>query len=164
MAMRVVEWTSESLLKAQGRFPRFMVLTGVHALVFVPCVWFAARFGDISTVAWAVSGLIVLLGPVRMYVAVRPLGGGWRALGKVLLVPVAGSLAGWGVARVITRAWTTQSRMEASAIVVTATAAFACVYGVIAFRACPPELANLWPLRWLATRREVQLEGWRGRK
>lgn len=101
MAMRVVEWPSENLIKAQGRFRVILNLAISNAAVFFVLVGLAATWGGAIAIAWAVAICLTLFSPLRIYVAIRALGGGWNDIRKIFLVPVATGALTFGMAALL---------------------------------------------------------------
>ncbi|HZZ86332.1 MAG TPA: oligosaccharide flippase family protein [Anaeromyxobacteraceae bacterium] len=142
MSVRIVEWTSESLLKAQGRFRTFMWLTAAHGACFVALVPVTAQRGGARAVAIAVASLLVVFGPIRMAVTLRSVGG-VRMVAQVLAVPLAGAATAAAVALAAVHWLPTSNRSQAMAALVLGVAAFGTVYGYVTRRSCPPEVSRL---------------------
>ncbi len=101
MAIRIVEWPSEILIKVRGRFRTFLIMSIANAAVFVPLVYISATRGGAVTVAISVTGLLICFGFTRLYIAIQPLGGGlrqlWTMMGPSLVSAIAASLLAFGV-------------------------------------------------------------------
>ncbi len=108
MAVRVIGSSSGSLLQAQGRFGVKLVTNAIYAVLFMALVTTAAWLGhedgesfwtraDIL-VAISASIYFVVVGPVHMYIAIRPAGGTWRDVWHVFAAPLAVSAGVVGTA------------------------------------------------------------------
>jgi PST family polysaccharide transporter len=88
-AVSIVGLSAGSLLKAEGRFRTYLVLTAISAALFVAMVWIGAVAGGVIGAAWAVAGHAVITGPLSIYTAIRPHDGGWRDTVSVYALPLA---------------------------------------------------------------------------
>lgn len=109
MAVRLVASPGGSLMQAQGRFKTYLLTNAINAVVFLGLVaagsWVGQWAldhgtqlgGDVPaavTVAAAVMLYFALIGPVFLYVAIRPGGGRWSDVGRIYGAPLlAGTLA-----------------------------------------------------------------------
>jgi hypothetical protein len=106
MAFRVVASPGGSLIQAQGRFRVIMITNVINAVVFLSLVIVGALLGTpghpnhwlrpASTVGLAVAFYFALIGPIFLYVAIRPSGGTWGDILRVYAAPMlisAGSVA-----------------------------------------------------------------------
>ncbi|RYX84572.1 hypothetical protein EON83_09490 [bacterium] len=96
MAIRVVDTTGDALLKAQGRFSTLTTLSIAQALTFAVAGYFAARLYGAVGMASAVTICIALFGPLRVYLAVKTIGG---SPGSVFGI-FGGSFALFGISQV----------------------------------------------------------------
>src|SRR5262249_55336521 len=93
MSLRLVGSPAGSLMHAQGRFKTVLILNACYAAAFLSAVTAGAYVADGTGVAIAASAYFAILGPVHMYVAIRPGGGRWRDVLDVYAVPVCASAA-----------------------------------------------------------------------
>ena len=102
MPLRLVLDISESMIKAQGRFRTFLVLTAAYAAAFLGLVYTAARVADEQNaclaVAVAVAISLLIFGPLHVYIAVRPAGAGWREVIGVYAAPGVSGIIAVGLA------------------------------------------------------------------
>jgi len=102
MPLRLVLETSESMIKAQGRFGTFVVLSAACAATFLGLVYVAARIADEQnaglTVAVAVAVSMLIFGPLHVYIAIRPAGGRWRDVLGVYAAPGVSGIIAVGLA------------------------------------------------------------------
>jgi PST family polysaccharide transporter len=90
-AFSIVGLSAGSLLKAEGRFRTYLMLTATSAALFVAMVWIGAAAGGVVGAAWAVAGHALVTGPFSIYTAIRPHQGGWRDTWAVYALPLAAS-------------------------------------------------------------------------
>lgn len=93
MALRLVGSPAGTLMYAQGRFRTVLILNTCYAVAFLSAVTVGAIVADGVGVAVGASIYFGILGPVHMYVAIRPGGGRWRDVWNVYAAPVAASIA-----------------------------------------------------------------------
>lgn len=113
MGFRVTGALGGSLMYAQGRFGRMLVLRLAYAVAFVLGVSIGAWCGDTLGVAIAVSAFFLLLGPTNLYMAIRASGGRVRDVLTVYVTPTLaaglacalGSVAGLLVPAAPARDW-----------------------------------------------------------
>jgi hypothetical protein len=122
MAVRLVASPGGSLLQAQGRFGVYTLTNGINAAFFIGLVALGAWFGQhlpperveqfprmiqyfigkelpaAVLVALAVMIYFTVIGPIFLYVAIRPGGGRWRDVWRVYASPFAASAIAIGVA------------------------------------------------------------------
>lgn len=91
MALRLVSSPAGSLFNAQGRFRTVLNIYIVYAAVFLSAVTVGAKLGSGIGVAIAASACFACLGPVYMYIAIRPGGGTWRDIRSIFVAPVVAS-------------------------------------------------------------------------
>jgi O-antigen/teichoic acid export membrane protein len=103
MAFRVVASPGGSLIQAQGRFRVILATNVINAIVFLTLVTIGALLGrdhadspnlwirPATTVGIAVALYFALIGPVFLYVAIRPSGGTWRDIARVYVAPMVAS-------------------------------------------------------------------------
>jgi PST family polysaccharide transporter len=127
MAIRIVASPGGSLIQAQGRFGVYTLTNGVNAAFFISLVALGAWLGNhlpaqrveqfpallrylLGTelpaavlVALAVTVYFTIIGPIFMYVAIRPAGGRWRDVWGVYAPPAAASAIAIGCAAVAGR-------------------------------------------------------------
>lgn len=111
MAFRVVASPGGSLIQAQGRFRVILVTNIINAIVFLGLVAAGALVGRAdstnvwinppTTVGYAVAVYFALIGPIFLYVAIRPNGGTWRDIFRVYAAPMAGSIIAVALAMLI---------------------------------------------------------------
>jgi O-antigen/teichoic acid export membrane protein len=99
MAFRVVASPGGSLIQAQGRFRVIMITNVINAVVFLSLVIAGAKLGrpddpnvwlrPASTVGVAVAIYFAIIGPIFLYVAIRPSGGTWGDIVRVYAAPLA---------------------------------------------------------------------------
>ncbi len=93
-----VRYSSDSLLKAEGRFSRYLAFTAFSAAMFMTFVFVGAKLGMAKGAALAVGTYACLSAPLGVYVATRQLGGTWRNVLKVFTGPLAAGLIATGLA------------------------------------------------------------------
>ena len=108
MAFRVVASPGGSLIQAQGRFRVILITNVINAIVFLALVTAGALVGDpkaaslwlrpATTVGIAVAFYFALIGPIFLYVAIRPSGGTWRDIFRVYAAPMLVSIAAIAIA------------------------------------------------------------------
>jgi PST family polysaccharide transporter len=118
MAVRLVASAGGSLMQAQGRFGAYLLTNAVNAVVFLSMVaggsWLgqvvrargSEAWGEVPaavTVAGAVMVYFMLIGPIFLYVAIRPGGGRWRDVGRVYIAPLLAGVLAIGAAAVVGR-------------------------------------------------------------
>jgi O-antigen/teichoic acid export membrane protein len=89
MALRLVGDVGVSLFEAHGRFGSLMWINLVYAAVFLSAALACGAAFGMMGVAFAVAGLSGLLGPIRLYLAVKPGGGRAAEVTKVFATPLA---------------------------------------------------------------------------
>jgi PST family polysaccharide transporter len=98
-------YVSDSLLKAQGRFWTLLWQWLLFAALFAALVYAGARGWGVRGAAAGVSAYSWLVGPLGIWIALRPMGGRWRDVAGVFAAPIAvggacvalAALAGWWV-------------------------------------------------------------------
>lgn len=114
MAFRVVASPGGSLIQAQGRF-RVILLTNIlNVAFFIPLVLVAALVSDpvspnwwwhpATTVGISVAVYFAIIGPIFLYVAIRPAEGTVRDLWRVYAAPMACSIVA-GAAAMYLATW-----------------------------------------------------------
>jgi PST family polysaccharide transporter len=107
MAVRLVASPGGALIQAQGRFKTYLVTNAINAAFFLGLVWLGAWLGKFAPqthlpaaryVAGAVMVYFTLIGPIFLWIAIRPGGGKWRDVWRVYFAPMAASLIAVGVA------------------------------------------------------------------
>jgi O-antigen/teichoic acid export membrane protein len=98
MAFRVVASPGGSLIQAQGRFRVILITNVINAIIFLTLVTVGAMAGrpgaanlwlrPATTVGIAVAFYFALIGPIFLYVAIRPSGGTWRDIARVYVAPM----------------------------------------------------------------------------
>jgi PST family polysaccharide transporter len=98
MAFRVVASPGGSLIQAQGRFRVILITNVINAIVFLSLVTVGALAGrpgaanlwwrPATTVGIAVAFYFALIGPIFLYIAIRPSGGTWRDIARVYVGPM----------------------------------------------------------------------------
>jgi PST family polysaccharide transporter len=117
MALQLFNMPAQSLIQAQGRFFTLLKVSIICPILFFSLIWLAAATGsrpdgqirwaalhdllfhvfnqpvDVSVVvAIGVAIYCAIIGPICLYVAIRPVGGMWRDIWPIYLRPVATSL------------------------------------------------------------------------
>ena len=118
MAVRLVASPAGSLMQAQGRFKTYLLTNAVNAMVFLALVaggavlgakyhgrvpWLAKELEAAVFVAIAVAVYFTLIGPIFMYVAIKPGGGTWRDIFRIYVPPLAASAVAIGTAILLGR-------------------------------------------------------------
>ncbi|HEV8292754.1 MAG TPA: lipopolysaccharide biosynthesis protein, partial [Tepidisphaeraceae bacterium] len=118
MAVRLVASPGGALIQAQGRFKTYLITNAINVVVFLMMVYAGSWLGKqeihhylasgnvaaasllpaARNVAAAVMGYFALIGPIFLYVAIRPGGGKWRDVWHVYFAPTVASLIAIGVA------------------------------------------------------------------
>ncbi len=98
MIARIVSAPVHSLLKAQVRYAAYAIWAAVYAVIFVAAAAIGAWAGGALGTAACVSIAVWICELAALYVAIRPGGGGWIDLGKVLLAPLGCSFLAVGAA------------------------------------------------------------------
>lgn len=101
MLFRMVEWPSEVFLKAHGQFRNLLLITIINASSFLLVVGIAAAFGGILQVSLAVISCLILFCPLRIYTAISSLGGNWRQIAGIFIVPLLIGFDSFGVAFIV---------------------------------------------------------------
>lgn len=106
MAFRLVGWSSQSLIQAQGRFFTYLLLNFIGSMAFLTLSGFAAFIATppMAALAVAVAATLYLTmeGPLNLFIAIRPVGGTWRDLVQVYAVPLLAGLAAAAAAMIFT--------------------------------------------------------------
>ena len=99
MALRVIGSSSGSLLQAQGRFGLKLAMNIVYSIFFMILVtvgaWNGVEHSDNLwdraeiVVALAASIYFAIIGPMHMYIVIRPAGGRWYDVWYVYALPMA---------------------------------------------------------------------------
>jgi PST family polysaccharide transporter len=121
MAVRLVASPGGSLIQAQGRFGVYTLTNGINAAFFIGLVALGAWFGQhlppdrvqqlprflqyflgeelpaAVLVALAVMIYFAAIGPIFLYVAIRPGGGRWRDVWRVYAPPAAAGVISIGI-------------------------------------------------------------------
>jgi PST family polysaccharide transporter len=102
-----VRYSSDSLLKAEGRFSRFLAFTAVSAALFLTCVFIGAKLGMGKGAAMGVGIYATMSAPLGVYVATRQLGGTWSNAINVFAGPVVAGViataAGWAAGQAVAK-------------------------------------------------------------
>jgi PST family polysaccharide transporter len=138
MAFRLIGFSTQSMVQAQGRFRTFVVMMAAGGVTFGALVWGAARFSDPShaarNVAIAVGLYFALEGPAFTYVAIRPLGGTWRDVGRLFSTPLGVGFVAAAVGWCASAALPSATRMDNAVRLVAAAAAMLAAYVPLARR------------------------------
>jgi len=117
MAVRLVASPGGALIQAQGRFKTYLLTNAINVAVFLTMVYAGSWLGKqelhrltasgnvaaanllpaARDVAAAVMGYFALIGPIFLYVAIRPGGGKWRDVWRVYFAPAVASIVAIGV-------------------------------------------------------------------
>jgi O-antigen/teichoic acid export membrane protein len=92
MAMTLVNGCTSSILQSQGRFRFLLVWNAMVAVVFLAAVAVGAKVGAAVSVSVAVALIFSCIGPVGLYLALRPGGGRFRDVLSVYIRPLAVSV------------------------------------------------------------------------
>lgn len=105
MALRCIGWPSASLMQAAGRFRTRLVLAVTWAALLLFGVGLGAWIGQVLAATVAVALVYTVVGPVTLYVALRPHGMTLRQLsiqcGRPLMAAFAVSLPAWTIGRIL---------------------------------------------------------------
>ena len=94
MASLTASIAAGSMMQAQGRFRLLFFVSFAFAALFIAAVWIAASVGQARAVAVAVAIYTMVTGPLNIYFAIRPVGGGWKQVCEVYVMPfLAAALA-----------------------------------------------------------------------
>jgi PST family polysaccharide transporter len=85
MAIVIASAPAGALLLATRRFRLLFWLSAGSAMGFCTIVGTCAAYGGVLTVAVGVAVYYGVVGPVNMFVAIRPLGGSWRQIARLFL-------------------------------------------------------------------------------
>jgi O-antigen/teichoic acid export membrane protein len=101
MAFRVVASPGGSLIQAQGRFRVILATNIINAVIFLTLVTVGALMGNekaknfwlqpATTVGIAVAFYFAVIGPIFLFIAIRPSGGRWRDIWRVYAAPMIAS-------------------------------------------------------------------------
>jgi len=80
---------STALLMAHGAFGTLCWLTGASAFLTLTAAGIAGSYGDHTTIAFAVGGVMLLMNLIAGWQAMRRLGFGWLQLIEMVRVPLA---------------------------------------------------------------------------
>ncbi len=101
MALRLVGYPAQSLMQAQGRFHRYMILSLAKVAAFLICTFAAAILSDEPRAALSLAVGVALFftfeGPLTLYVALRPSGGRWRDVWHAYAFPTLAGLITLGI-------------------------------------------------------------------
>lgn len=108
MAMRAAGWPAIAMLQAQRRFATRMGLAVVSLATLAALVVAGMRLDEQNPARGAAIGAALqmfIIEPFVLYLAVHPMGHGWRRVGSALLIPAAiaigtvapAALAAWGI-------------------------------------------------------------------
>lgn len=89
-------WININLLQAQGRTGTILKLQAVAAVQFLFWIALGAWWGGAVGVALASSWAISFSSLLGIYLAIKPVGGGWWEIGKIYAVPTGMSLVAIG--------------------------------------------------------------------
>jgi len=99
MATRMVAGSSAALFKSQGRFQAILWLRWSFLIVQVIALAVVLSLGGNEAAVAAVVAIVsTFMGPITLYLAVRPYGAGWSTVGEVILPPVLCAVASVGPA------------------------------------------------------------------
>jgi O-antigen/teichoic acid export membrane protein len=119
MAVRLVASPGGALIQAQGRFRTFLITNAANTLVFLAMVYAGAWLGKhhpvgplpaARYVAAAVMIYFAVIGPVFLWIAIRPGGGRWRDVWRIYFAPTTASIIAVGTA-VMFGKWVQQMHM-----------------------------------------------------
>jgi PST family polysaccharide transporter len=107
MAVRLVASPGGALIQAQGRFRTYLATNAINMAVFLGMVYLgswlskgntaAANLPAARNVAAAVMSYFTIIGPIFLYVAIRPGGGKWRDIWRIYFAPAVASIIAIGV-------------------------------------------------------------------
>jgi PST family polysaccharide transporter len=125
MAVRLVASPGGALIQAQGRFGTYLLTNAVNAVVFLSMVYFGSWLGKqqgpradlpaARNVAAAVMTYFAVIGPIFLWIAIRPGGGKWRDVWRVYFAPTMASVIAVGVAIGFGR-WVQRMPMKSDAV------------------------------------------------
>lgn len=98
MAIRLLYPASQSLLRAQGRFRIDLVLVVLTAIFFIGLVSLGAMWGGATAVAAGTALTFIFVGPIALYLAIRPAGGTWKDTWQAYGPPAVVSAISFGIA------------------------------------------------------------------
>jgi PST family polysaccharide transporter len=118
MAVRLVASPGGALIQAQGRFKTYFVTNALNMVVFLMMVFVGSWLGKLEiqhyqatgntaaasllpaarNVAAAVMGYFTIIGPIFLYIAIRPGGGKWGDIWRVYFAPTVASVIAIGIA------------------------------------------------------------------
>jgi len=104
-AIRTVTDTHIHLLKAQGRYRDLLRFNLVATPLFLVAVPLGAWTGGVVGVAWAVVVHAVASGWLRYFFSVRPVGGTFWELGRILTPPTAAAAVPGLLSMAVSSAW-----------------------------------------------------------
>jgi lipopolysaccharide exporter len=117
MAVRLVASPGGALIQAQGRFRTYMLINVVNVVVFMVMVYAGSWIGKQEIARYQASGntaaasllpaarnvaaavmiYFAVIGPVFLWIAIRPGGGKWRDIWRVYFAPTVASVIAIGV-------------------------------------------------------------------
>jgi len=117
MAVRLVASPGGALIQAQGRFKTYLATNAINMLVFLGMVYLGSWLGKqevlryqaagnsaavsllpaARNVAAGVMSYFTIIGPIFLYVAIRPGGGKWRDIWRIYFAPGVASIIAIGV-------------------------------------------------------------------
>ena len=145
LGLNVLSSLCWSLLKAQGRFNVILILNWVGAIPYTAAIATSAAYGSTQTVAWVVVAWCATYSPLALWLSIRHLGGTWRNVISIFLIPTTASVAALLIA------WQAESLVpslewELLARLLTVTIIFSVTYLailLIAKHPMPAEIARL---------------------
>jgi len=88
MAIALAGGPTGALFQAQGRFYRQLFCAAATAAVFLIGITIGAWYGDAVGVAAALCVVTATTVPMTCYLAIRPVGGRWRDVARLMLYPL----------------------------------------------------------------------------
>ena len=148
MALRMVASSSYALLKSQGRFRTILWNRwGFVALEVAGLLAVLVPGGGIAAVAVVVAVVSSVTGPVTLYTALLPYGGGWTQVVEILYRPLLCGVAAVGTAWLIAQALA--SRGAGDLVQLFVTVAVATLLNVLFARLwMRPVWDDLWARTW----------------
>jgi PST family polysaccharide transporter len=105
MALMVVGSPGASLLQSRGRFRTLFFAALGSVIGFFVLITIGTSAGGVKSVALAVAVFYAIYGPVNLYIGVRDVGGTWRHVAAIYVVPFSSAIiaigCGAGVARLV---------------------------------------------------------------
>ncbi|MEL6499187.1 MAG: oligosaccharide flippase family protein [Planctomycetota bacterium] len=143
MVASIIGITTSSVLLSQRRYWTVLMVEAGQCVLFLGLVIPAAVLGDMLWVAGAVAVFHAISAPVRVFVSVRPIGGGVADAAGIFVGPLAGGLlgsaAGLAAGTALVGEWPLGDWIGALVSLVVALGVYAAVVCVV----CRPAVAEI---------------------